>query len=145
MSDLPELGVPRSAEWLEADGLGGYAMGTVDGIRTRRYHGLLIHAATPPTGRVALVNGFEAWVELDGHPLPITSQRYAPDVVHPDGASRLSAFSTDPWPIWTFDLGEGLRLDQELFVRHGSRCACCAGGCRLTAAARLAVRPRCRS
>jgi predicted glycogen debranching enzyme len=142
MSDLRELGVPRSAEWLEADGLGGYAMGTVDGIRTRRYHGLLIHAATPPTGRVALVNGFEAWVELDGHPLPITSQRYAPDVVHPDGASRLSAFSTDPWPSWTFDLGEGLRLDQELFVRHGQ--PLCLLRWRLsapTAAARLVVRP----
>ena len=87
--------------------------------RTRRYHGLLIHAATPPTGRVAPRQRLRAWVELDGHPSPITSQRYAPDVVIRDGASRLSAFSTDPWPSWTFDLGEGLRLNQELFVRHG--------------------------
>jgi len=41
----------RESEWLEADGLGGFASGTVDDIRTRRYHALLLHAATPPTGR----------------------------------------------------------------------------------------------
>ena len=48
------------AEWLEADGLGGFASGTVSGIRTRRYHGLLVPATTPPAGRIVLVNGFEA-------------------------------------------------------------------------------------
>ena len=51
------------AEWLEADGLGGFASGTVSGIRTRRYHALLLAATTPPTGRIVLVNGLEAWVE----------------------------------------------------------------------------------
>jgi hypothetical protein len=49
-------------EWLEADGLGGFASGTVSGVRTRRYHGLLLVATTPPTGRMMLVNGFDAWV-----------------------------------------------------------------------------------
>ncbi|HUZ66211.1 MAG TPA: glycogen debranching enzyme N-terminal domain-containing protein, partial [Beijerinckiaceae bacterium] len=55
-----------AAEWLEADGCGGYASGTVDGIRTRRYHALLLCATTPPTGRMVLVNGFEIGVETDG-------------------------------------------------------------------------------
>ena len=52
-------------EWLETDGLGGFASGTSTGIRTRRYHALLLTALTPPTRRVVLVNGFEAWVETD--------------------------------------------------------------------------------
>jgi predicted glycogen debranching enzyme len=140
--EVPDVGYPRSAEWLEADGLGGFAMGTVDGIRTRRYHGLLIHAVTPPTGRMALVNGFEAWVDLDGLSLAITSQRYAPGAVHPDGASRLASFAAEPWPRWTFDLGPGLSLEQELFVRHGQ--PLCVLRWRLSApaaAARLRVRP----
>ena len=51
-------------EWLEADGLGGFASGTVSGARTRRYHALLLAAARPPADRVVLVNGFEAHVEL---------------------------------------------------------------------------------
>ena len=51
---------PGEAEWLEADGLGGFASGTVSGVRTRRYHGLLVPATMPPAGRTILVNGFEA-------------------------------------------------------------------------------------
>jgi glycogen debranching enzyme len=55
---------PSEAEWLEPDGLGGFASGTVSGVRTRRYHGLLVSATVPPAGRTVLVNGLEAWVEL---------------------------------------------------------------------------------
>jgi glycogen debranching enzyme len=55
--------VPSPAsEWLEADGLGGFASGTGSGERTRRYHGLLLVATTPPTGRMMLVNGIDAFV-----------------------------------------------------------------------------------
>ena len=48
------------AEWLEADGLGGFASGTAGGIRTRRYHALLLTATAPPAGRMVLVNGLDA-------------------------------------------------------------------------------------
>src|SRR5690349_11296678 len=80
-------------EWLEADGLGGFASGTVSGVRTRRYHGLLLVATTPPTGRMMLVNGFDAWVETKAGRQAISSQRYGPDVIHPDGASRIESFT----------------------------------------------------
>ena len=50
-------------EWLETDGLGGFASGTRSGLRTRRYHGLLTCALTPPQDRRLLVQGFAAWVE----------------------------------------------------------------------------------
>ncbi|MGZ4966653.1 MAG: glycogen debranching enzyme N-terminal domain-containing protein, partial [Chthoniobacterales bacterium] len=70
--------IDPSAEWLEADGLGGFASGTVSGIRTRRYHALLLTAATPPSGRVVLVNGIEAWVNSSRGRFAISSQRYAP-------------------------------------------------------------------
>ncbi len=109
---------PR-AEWLEADGLGGFASGTVSGIRTRRYHALLLHARTPPTGRMVLVNGFDATLDTASGSVALSSQEYAPDVVHPDGASRLVAFSADPWPRWTWALPGGARVEQELFVPQG--------------------------
>src|SRR6267142_4651213 len=83
---LPSL----EAEWLEPDGLGGFASGTVSGIRTRRYHALLLTARTPPTGRFVLVNGFDAWVETPTGRFAISSQAYGPDVLAPDGASRLT-------------------------------------------------------
>jgi predicted glycogen debranching enzyme len=107
------------AEWLEADGLGGFASGTASGIRTRRYHALLLPATAPPAGRVVLVNGLEVWIETLAGTVALSSQRYAPDVTHPDGASRVVAFSTDPWPRWTYAMPDGSRIEHECFVRHG--------------------------
>jgi len=107
-------------EWLEADGLGGFASGTSTGVRTRRYHGLLLAATPPPTGRMMLVNGLEAWVETASGRYAISSQRYAPDVVHPDGGRRLTAFVNDPWPRWTFTLEDGTVVEHELAVQHGA-------------------------
>src|SRR5262245_12544600 len=103
-----------SSEGLEADGLGGFAFGRADGVRTRRYHSVLAVATTPPTGRVVLVNGFDAWVETANGRLALTSQRYTPDVTHPDGAARVTEFTRNPWPTWTFTLPNGLEIIQEL-------------------------------
>ena len=107
-------------EWLEPDGLGGFASGTACGIRTRRYHALLLAATTPPTGRVVLVNGFDAWMETAQGRFALTSQRYEPGVVHPNGASRTSAFSADPWPHWNLTLEDGTLLEQNVVVLHGT-------------------------
>lgn len=108
------------AEWLEADGLGGFASGTAALVRTRRYHALLLSARTPPTGRQALVNGVEAHVTTPGGTAAISAQRYGPGVVYPDGQARVVSFEPEPWPAWTFRLGDGTRIRQEVFVRHGS-------------------------
>jgi predicted glycogen debranching enzyme len=107
-------------EWLEPDGLGGFASGTACGIRTRRYHALLLAATTPPTGRVVLVNGFDAWIDTETGTFALTSQRYEPGVVHPNGASRTSAFSADPWPRWILTLEDGTVIEQTIVVRHGA-------------------------
>lgn len=110
-----------SAEWLEADGLGGFASGTVSGIRTRRYHALLLTAVTPPTGRFVLVNGFDAWVETPSETTMITAQRYQQDVIAPDSSTRhVEFFESEPWPRWIFRLPDGSRLIEELFIRPGS-------------------------
>jgi glycogen debranching enzyme len=133
--------VNREAEWLEADGLGGFASGTVGGIRTRRYHALLLVARTPPTGRMVLVNGFDAWVRTGGRSFAISSQLYAPEVVEPDGAKRLADFIADPWPRWTFDCG-GVLVDQEVLVPQGAAAAAVSWRLREPAPpAELTVRP----
>src|SRR6187455_1688122 len=112
--------IDPSAEWIETDGLGGFASGTVSGIRTRRYHALLLTATTPPTGRVVLVNGFDACVETPRGTFFLSSQRYAPDVIHPDGASRIESFEPEPCPRWGFRIEDDLVVEQELFVRPGA-------------------------
>jgi glycogen debranching enzyme len=45
-----------SREWLVTNGLGGYASGTIAGVTTRRYHGLLIAAMPAPLGRMMMFN-----------------------------------------------------------------------------------------
>ena len=107
-----------SSEWLEADGLGGFASGTVSGERTRRYHGLLLTATTPPTGRMMLVNGIDAFVTTPAGRFALSSQRYSPGVVSPAGASHIEQFANAPWPTWTFAFPDGTRVQQELFVAH---------------------------
>ena len=108
-----------TVEWLEADGLGGFASGTSSLARSRRYHGILLVATTPPIGRVMLVNGLEAWVDTPSGRYALSTQRYAPDVLHPDGY-RYASFANDPWPRWQFTLPDDITIDQELLVLHGS-------------------------
>jgi predicted glycogen debranching enzyme len=118
---MPEPMSPAllDAEWLEADGLGGFASGTVGGARSRRYHALLLAATTPPTGRMVLVNGLEVWLETPAGRFALSSQRYAPDVVHPDGERRLVDFRAEPWPQWTFRCADGTEVAQEVIACHG--------------------------
>jgi predicted glycogen debranching enzyme len=106
-------------EWIEADGLGGFASGTVCGVRTRRYHALLLTATTPPTGRTVLVNGCEIWADVDGTGVSLSTERYAPDVIHPDGYTRIATFTIDPWPTWRFQITDTVAITQEIFVTHG--------------------------
>jgi predicted glycogen debranching enzyme len=118
------LASDNQTEWLEADGLGGFASGTTSGERSRRYHALLLSATRPPSGRMVLVNGFDAWVDSPAGRFPISTQRYSPDVVYPHGFKQIVDFKIDPWPTWHFRLADGITLMQELFVPHAIS-ACC--------------------
>src|SRR5919202_849566 len=60
-ADLPNA-VRR--EWLVTNGLGGYASGTVAGVATRRYHGLLVAALPSPFGRTMMFNHLNKLVRL---------------------------------------------------------------------------------
>ena len=120
---MTAMGVPRDAgdrEWLETDGLGGFASGAVDGVRGRRYHALLLAATKPPTGRFVLVNGLEAQVTTAGGAAVLQAQRYRPGGVHPDATARLDSFRDEPWPTWRFRLEDGTVIEQQLFVRRGA-------------------------
>src|SRR5688572_15840873 len=112
--------VDDAVEWLEADGLGGFASGTATGIRTRRYHALLLTAATPPTGRMVLVSGVDAWIDTRGGTFALSSQRYFPGVIHPDGHRRIVAFQHEPWPHWELETIDGTRIRFEIVVPHGT-------------------------
>ena len=111
------------AEWLEADGRGGFASGTVGGTRTRRYHALLLPATRPPVARLVLVNDVEVYLQTPGGRFALSTQRYqggdgGQDVLAPCGRDFLVGFRLDPWPRWTFQFPDGTRLEQEIFVHQ---------------------------
>jgi len=110
----------RQREWLETDGLGGFASGTVSGLRTRRYHGLLVAATTPPAGRMMLVSGADVSVETPGGRWFLSTQRYAPDVTAGHGERYVESFALDPWPTWIFRLPDGTRVKHEILMRAGA-------------------------
>src|SRR5919109_4078116 len=128
-------------EWLEADGLGGFASGTVSGVRTRRYHALLLAATAPPAGRVVLVNGFDAAVETAPGNYPLSSQLYTPDVLHPDGARRMTDFKSEPWPQWIYFLEDGTKVQQEIFALNGAAVTCLSWRLITSGNAILSLRP----
>lgn len=128
-------------EWLEADGLGGFASGTVSGVRTRRYHAWLLASLKPPSDRRVLLNGAEVHLEIEGEVVPISTHWYAPGVAHPDGASRIVSFEATPWPTWRHRIRADLELRQELFVVHGSPVTAVRWSMAPHAGATLVVRP----
>jgi predicted glycogen debranching enzyme len=114
-------GEVSEAEWLEADGLGGFASGTAGGERTRRYHALLLAATRPPTGRVVLVNGMEAWIEsAGGARYALTRHLYLPRTMYPHTTTELAEFDTALWPTWRFRIDEYSYVTVEIFVVRDS-------------------------
>ena len=104
-------------EWLETNGLGGFASSTLPGINTRRYHGLLVAATKPPVGRLVLLSKLEETVVIDGDAFDLGSNQYQ-DVVHPCGYRYLKQFRLDPFPIFTFEV-HGVRIEKTVFMVQG--------------------------
>ena len=88
-----------------------------------------------------LVNGFDAWVHTLSATFPISSQRYQPDVIHPDGMTRLIDFQVEPWPRWTYQIGEDLFVEQDFFVPQGASVSVLRWSLRGNGPASLMVRP----
>ncbi|MFG2100889.1 amylo-alpha-1,6-glucosidase [Micromonospora echinaurantiaca] len=118
-----QLGSGATREWLVTDGLGGYAMGTVSGLRTRRYHGLLVVAGeTPASRRVGLVSLDPAVLLPSGARVRLGAHEWASGVVDPPGFELLEQFTlVDGVPRWRWRLGDVV-IERELAMRHGHRC-----------------------
>ena len=114
----PALPADEACEWLEADGLGGFASGTTSGVRTRRYHGLLLVAAAPPADRRLLVQGFVARLETTEGAAEFWPQAYGGGWVTGRDVERVE-FDAEPWPTWHFSTRLGVRVRVEVFVPHG--------------------------
>src|ERR1700739_1053624 len=103
-----EAGLRR--EWLETNGLGGFASATINGCNTRRYHGLLVAATKPPVGRFVLLAKLEETLIVNGRRFELGTNRY-PGVVYPQGFQFLTQFRLDPFPTFTFRV-DGIEIEK---------------------------------
>jgi predicted glycogen debranching enzyme len=92
-----DLEVALRREWLETNGLGGFASSTIIVLNTRRYHGLLVAATKAPVGRLVLLSKLEEMLLIDGKRFDLSANRY-PGVIHPQGFHYLKQFRLDPFP-----------------------------------------------
>lgn len=107
-------------EWLVANGLGGYASGTISGVVTRRYHGLLVAALPSPMGRTVMLNNLLEFVSFpDGSSLRLTGEERQSCALQMHGNCLLHSFSLEMGlPVWRFKVGDSM-LEKHLFMRRG--------------------------
>jgi predicted glycogen debranching enzyme len=89
-SDLSNL---QDKEWIITNGIGSYSSSTAAGMNTRRYHGLLVAATTPPVGRLVLLSKIEDALIIDGERLELSTNQYGGGFVHPKGYEHLESFT----------------------------------------------------
>jgi predicted glycogen debranching enzyme len=111
------LNLASRREWLETNGIGGFASSTIVGLNTRRYHGLLVAATKPPLGRVVLLSKIEETLVIDGARVELACNRF-PGVIHPQGHLHMKEFRRDPFPIFAYQ-AHGCILEKSVFMIHG--------------------------
>ncbi len=114
-----DLAESSTREWLVADGLGGYAMGTVAGLRTRRYHGLLVVATDPPRGRQMGLASLDPVLVIGGARIRLGVHEWAGTTVQPQGYQLLESFAVvDGVPVWRWQVGDVV-IEREVAMAHG--------------------------
>ncbi|AFY42543.1 amylo-alpha-1,6-glucosidase [Nostoc sp. PCC 7107] len=114
------LDTAETREWLVTNGIGGYASGTVTGLLTRRYHGLLVAALQPPLGRTLLLAKLDETVLYGDRYYPLHTNRWADQIVSPHGYRHIESFALEgAIPLWCFAVADAL-LEKRIWMQQGA-------------------------
>jgi len=106
-------------EWLVANGLGGYAAGTIPGVASRRYHGLLNAALPAPLGRHMMFNQLTEFLRLpDGSTALLGGEERGGKPLDLVGVPFLKSFRLEVGlPVWTYAVGD-IVMEKRVFLPH---------------------------
>src|SRR6059058_4253842 len=106
-------------EWLVTNGLGGYASGTVPGVITRRYHGVLIAALPAPLGRLVMLSHVAEQLRFpDGRRIEVGGRERTGDAPDAHGTGYLVEFRLEGGlPVWRYDI-QGLLIEKRVFLPY---------------------------
>jgi predicted glycogen debranching enzyme len=116
-SECQNLKNALGKEWLETNGLGGFASSTIIGANTRRQHGLLIASQRPPVERHVLLAKFEERVLAGGHESSISTNLY-PGTIFPHGFNIQMEFRLRPWPTFRY-ADHDFEIEKSVLLVHG--------------------------
>jgi glycogen debranching enzyme len=116
-STCRDFGRSSKLEWLETNGTGAFAMGTVAGVNTRRYHALLVASWKPPVERRVLLSRVEEEAVVDGRAYAMGACQY-PGTVTPRGFELLEEFRPEPCATWRYNLG-GALIEKQVYLLNG--------------------------
>ena len=105
-------------EWLETNGLGGWASSSIIGANTRRYHGLLTAAITPPAERMVLLSKLDETIVTAEKRIELGVNVYNNNAIAPSGHHYLDRFTKELFPEWEYE-AEGIRLRKTIAMVHG--------------------------
>ena len=115
-----DFNIAAEREWLVTNGIGGYASGTVAGVLTRRYHGLLIAALQPPLGRTLMLTKLEEILHYDQQVYALSTDRWVGGQVEPQGYRQIERFRLDGTvPTWRFACADAL-LEKRIWMQQGA-------------------------
>jgi 4-alpha-glucanotransferase len=115
-----DLAQAERREWWLANGLGGYAGGTIAGSLTRRYHGLLIAPVASPLGRRLILAKADATVVAGARAWPLFTNRWKSGAVSPAGHVRIGSFHLDySTPVWSYEIGDH-RIEARIWMEPGA-------------------------
>jgi Glycogen debranching enzyme len=110
----------ESREWLVTNGIGGYASGTIAGLLTRRYHGLLIAALKPPLGRTLILAKLDETAVYHDRAYPLYTNRWADATMAPHGYNYIESFHLEgTTPVWRFALADAI-LEKRIWMQQGA-------------------------
>jgi predicted glycogen debranching enzyme len=114
-----DLGSASEHEWLVTDGTGGYAMGTIGGLRTRRYHGLLVVATAPPIGRMMGLVALDPVLLVGNKQVRLATHEWGDGTIAPSGYLHLASFRLrDGVPNWRWSVGD-IVVEAEVAMVYG--------------------------
>lgn len=117
-AELQNFGDATRHEWLETNGLGGWASSSIIGANTRRYHGLLVAAMNTAADRMLLLSKLDETIIVAGKRMELGCNHYPGGTIHLAGHHYLRTFTRDLFPAWTYEV-EGVRLQKTISMVNG--------------------------
>jgi len=104
-------------EWLDSNGLGGYASSTILDCHTRKYHGLLVANLREPSGKYVLLSKLEVSIRAGDSEFHLSTNKF-PGVFYPTGHKYVESFNYDTFPVTTYTIGD-IQFTRSVMMVHG--------------------------